>query len=449
MMYDRSLRIFAVLFLVSMMLSAQDVSITDFRIPESQYKRLSLGLTGNLNGYSQGGSPSYNVLENVLNAGFNVDHTFRMNSEDRSYIAHFFVGTGFRNSTTRQNTDYSSPQNSENKDKNEFLSINYNVSHSSYITPDELFWYGASQGNGMQTLNRQQSTSTTNPVSLSFNKQQNISVTIGAGAGYGKVRDARSVVTILRILEVLTEEGFLTRTLSNTEIIALAESYEQILINSKEHDRPAKYITKIIFDDLNGKGLITTEKIIAYSVMRSSEVFSEQVFSRVFGWTVQTGFEFHQTESKYSGNSFYTDYVITKGHHWVIEGQYGYPLTVQLHFNASATVSFPVISDQKRVGASLAGSVTYEIGNRIAASWTSMYGKNSSHITNQFGSAYIRSSDFIQSSLQFDYFLEDNISLNIIGAYNEFLTRSFSNGYNSRFVDDTYSITFGLNYRIF
>ena len=107
MMYTRCLRISAVLFLTSMMLSAQDVSITDFRIPESRYRTLSLSLSGNLGENWTGGVPAGTGSNGSQGIQCMADHYAGFNSEETNYALTVHLSGGATSGSDqyeRQNT---------------------------------------------------------------------------------------------------------------------------------------------------------------------------------------------------------------------------------------------------------------------------------------------------------------------------------------------------------
>jgi hypothetical protein len=444
------LRLLSAMLLLSTVISAQEVSITDFRIPESRYRTLMFTLNGGLGNNWSGGNPNFMYSNASKNIYFMVDHSIGLSSEEVNYSFGTTMSGGTSANNDRNERPVSSPKLLTSDNSNENIEITYNGSYSRYITPDELYWFAASGGNGTYSLSHSSNAEDGVDQYRNFNKNQNYAMNLSGGIGYGRTRDARSVVVILRIMEKLMEDGYLTRTLSNDEVIALAERYEAALTNNIEHSRPKKYIVKIIFEDLLEKGLITTDKVIAYATERTVEVFQEGIYPRVFGWSVQAGPNIYRTEQIYRSQSPFGWTSKEGGNDLVLHGSYGYPFSTQLHWSSNATILLPIYGRQNRVDYSLTSKFIYEVSERISSIISANLSRSNYYVD---GSAYsqgmFRFTNYFNLFSELHYFIEDQISFSIRGSYSDQVQRTEPTWGSSKQIDDYYSLTFGVNYRIF
>ncbi len=448
--FRRFLLTAASFFLLVNALSAQEISITDFRIPESRYNAMMLSLNGNLSSNRSGGDPTSTSSNFVRNLQFMSSHSLGFNSEDLNYYLMTFVNGSTSRGENQNDRSNVTPKRIRNINFNEGLNINYNGEYSRYITPDEIFWFTGSNGNGSYSFNRYFDEWDGAAQPVTFNKTQNYAVSLSAGIGYGKTRNARSVIVVLRILEKLTEDGYLTRELSQSETMALAEKYEAALTNNYEHSRPTKYIVRTIFDDLLEKGLITTEKVIAYATERTAEVFQEEIYPRLFGWTVQAGPNIYRTEQLWFSQNAYKWNAREGGNDLMIKGTYGYPFSTQLHWTSGATVLVPFYGRQNRVDYSFSTTLYYEVSERISAECSAnLYRSNyytDGSVSND-GRFYF--SNYLHLSSEFNYYIEDHLSFFVRGNFYDNVQRMESKAYSYKNINDYYSVTFGVNYKVF
>lgn len=444
------LRLLSAMLLLSTVMSAQEVSITDFRIPESRYRTLLLTLNGSLGDSWSGGNPNSMYSNDSRYIQCIADHSIGFNSEEVNYSFAANISGGLSAGSDRTETPYSIPKVMNGEHTSEDFDMNLNGMYSRYITPDELYWFAASGGNGSYSLFRSSNVEDGVNKNRYFNKNQNYAVHLSGGIGYGRTRDARSVVVILRIMEKLSEDGYLTRTLSNDEIIALAERYEAALTNNIEHSRPVKYIVKIIFEDLMEKGLITTDKVIAYATERTAEVFQEGIYPRLFGWTVQAGLNIYRTEQISNSQNPFGWNSREGGNDLVLRGSYGYPFSTQFHWTSNAAILLPIYGRQNRVDYSLSSMLIYEVSERISTIVSANLNRSNYYMD---GTSYPQGLFRFYNSFtvysEFHYFIEDNISFSIRGGYSDQVQRTEPTWGSSKQIDDHYSFSFGLNYRIF
>ncbi|MFZ4619504.1 MAG: hypothetical protein ACOYNS_03020 [Bacteroidota bacterium] len=450
MMYNRSVRISAVLFLVSMMLSAQDVSITDFRIPESRFHTMQFMLNGELSANRQGGSPTWTSSMSRSNYQISAEHQLSYNSEERSYGFHMLLrGTSYGNENRYNQTTFL-PNEQIQSYRSDGLMILYDGQYSPYISPDELYWYAASSGFGTYDFHHTSLEQDKVNQGIGFNKYQIFNINIRGGIGYGKMRDARSVIVVMRIIENLTQDGYLLRSLTREEIIELAAQYQTAVAVNSSHERPSKFIMKIIFDYLLEKGAVNNEKIVAYASERTAEVFHEQIYSRMFGWTIQAGLSVGHSEQRSTSQFPPVGFNKSDDRDIIIEGKYGYPISTLLHSFSSIVLLVPVEGRQNRVGYDVSTGLTYELSERISTDIGVSYFRTGSYISgNMYGGDRFEFGNVLSAEAGVNFFVEDFITLTVRGSYFDNLNRTERTSYATRSIYDSYDLTFGVNYRIF
>ncbi len=431
-------------FLLVAVTVAQEVSLNDFRIRESQYQRWDVRASGAVDVRSSSTSNSAYWGDNAgINLGTNYNREF--NSENEFYR----VSTRFdsRLSKNFYGTQYTW-DSSRSSSRNEALTINSSAQYGAYIIPDEWYVFAGGYLVGQHELSRYDYTSTSGSSTLSFNKRRIVDIQASGGIGFGKVRDARAVIVIVRILEDLSEEGVLVRPLSNDEIIAMAEQYHADYITNAQHDRRTKYLIGAIISDLLEKGLITAQQSIGYVTGRSIEVFSEQIFSRSIGWKVQTGPSFSFTDDRhYAENNFY-DYDRDPNHRWRVSAEYGVAPSQLMRFSTTATIDLPVLSWQRQLESRMSATLTHEIGERSSAMVSLDWNKNES-IGNIDDPGLSRFNDhYFTFQSQYVYLLEDNLSLTVGFWYsdNRSIGEQLMNTYRN--VGNNGNINFDLVYRL-
>ncbi len=430
-------------FLISITV-AQDVSLNDFRIRESRYQRWDVTASGSIYVRSYGNDNSRHWGDNgQINLGTRFSRVF--NSEDEFYQANAMFGSNL--SKNFSGSEYSW-DTSRTTNRSEYLNGNVNLLYGSYIIPDEWYMHAGGSFDGQYDLSRYEDHSTSGTPSMSFNKRKTVNTQVTGGIGYGKMRDARAVIVIIRILENLSEEGVLVRPLSNDEIIAMAEQYHANLTTTGQFERKTKHLIGAIISDLLDKGLITAQQSIGYVTGRSIEVFSEQIYSRPIGWKVQTGPSFAFAEYRYSASNNYYTYQKDPNHRWRVSAEYGTALTQSLHFSSTATVDLPVLSWQRQLEARISAALTHEIGERSSASLSLSWDKYEwiGDINDPGRSHY--NGHYLYLAAQYVYFLEDNLSFTFGVNYSDNRSIAQQLMFTSRQVQNNGNVNFNIVYRL-
>lgn len=431
-------------FLLVAVTVAQEVSLNDFRIRESRYQRWDVTASGSMYVRSYGNDNSRHWGDNgQINLGTRFSRVF--NSEDEFYQANAMFGSNLSKNFSGSQYSWDT---SRTTNRSEYLNGNVNLLYGSYITPDEWYMHAGGSFDGQYDLSRYENHSTSGSPSMSFNKRRTVNAQVTGGIGYGKMRDARAVIVIVRILENLSEEGVLVRPLSNDEIIAMAEQYHANLTSSAQFERRTKHLIGAIISDLLDKGLITAQQSIGYVTGRSIEVFSEQIYSRPIGWKVQTGPSFAFDEYRYSASNNYYSYQRDPNHRWRVFAEYGTALSQLLHFTSSASVDLPVLSWQRQLESRISAALTHEIGERSSASLSLYWSKYESIGDIDDPGASHNNTHYFYLSMQYVYFLEDNLSFTIGVNYSDDRAITEQLMLTSRSVQNSGNVYFDMVYRL-
>ncbi|MFZ4619503.1 MAG: hypothetical protein ACOYNS_03015 [Bacteroidota bacterium] len=450
MEFFRSVTISVAIILLSKMLPAQDVSITDFRIPKSQFHTLQFTLNGDVGQNRQGGGSYMTGSSSWNNYRLQAEDQLFYNSEERSYSFEAIVQGATVGNENHFHQTTILPKEQLQVYRNDGISIYYGGQYSHYITADKFYWFVSSGGNGNYEYRHNSNEQDGVVQSDGFNKIRNFSVSVIGGIGFGKMRDAQVVIVILRIIEDLNKDGYLVRELSGEEVMELASLYQTAIATNASHERPSKFIMKIIFDFLLEKNAVTDEKIIAYAAGRTSEVMHEQIYPRMFGWNIQAGVGASHSEQRQSAQSSYERFLRSDARDLMIIGNYGYPLSTLLHSYSSASIGIPIIGRQNRLNFSVGSGLTYELSNRISSDISVAYSRSASFTTgNLFTDEQFEFGNTFTASAGLNFFIEDFISLSVQTGYVDNLRRLEQVSNMSRTINDNYNVTFGVNYRVF
>ena len=228
-----------ILVITPAVLFAQDVSIWDFRIPETKYQRLTGSLSGGWNKTDYSYTDySFGTLQNhssnsskPSNAQSTLGYVFANYSENNSLeITANVMGQANHNSS-----DGSYSYTTQNYQSSSQVQTNYNVMiwpdirYSNYLIPDTWHWFA--EGSGDYSFNQYTDNSNTaysdgsHSYDSSFSKNNFWNASVGCGIGYGKLRDGSSIFAVLRILDKLTEDSVLVRPLTKDEVLRIVDVF--------------------------------------------------------------------------------------------------------------------------------------------------------------------------------------------------------------------------------
>lgn len=422
----------SLLFLISF-LSAQNISIEDFRIPSVKYSTLQLSASGKFesydsdwepgNGEYSNGSRTVNSLLNFRDVSYDEQNTLSLSAAFRSE----FEKNKFRDFHNGFMTqEYTSREREE---------LDLGIEYLRYLEPDR-FYISA----GMTATGNYRWSEEFRRTSEYKGRSRSVNSDIRIGAGFGKIREGSSVFTVLRILEKLGERNLLRRELTTEEITAIVEVVAKKDQFSSDQERFEKYFFGEIVKELEARNLLVSEKLDAYDVIRISEVLQETILPRFFGMSLEAG---SMTDYHYSDNvqasprlNYYHRYVQEyKGfsHQMYLEGKYGVPLSLRSHFFTVLTAEFPNQGNRYTLLQTRSVSTfLHQFTDRFSGDVTVELLKEIDYLSG------IKSTGFwMKNSAAIRYFIENNIFCTFSGDYH----------YNDQ--SSLLGFEFGLNYRFF
>ncbi len=444
----------AALILIPFVVTAQSISITDFRIPESSYQRLTGTLNGNWATSSQDygslyPSTSMNTYTNISNGFSYVLGTF---SEERSLQINAALNSSY-SSRDSKSDEPTAPFHTDQASLSASVRPNVNVLYAPYFIPDAWFWAGQVQATGTYSYSHTSSSEQIPNLDsswASFLRTRNYQYAVSAGIGYGKVRDGQPIFAALRVLDKLEEDSALVRPLSRDEILTLADVLARRSEYSILQDRYYKFITEDVFKKLEAMGVIKGGLASAFDVMKAVEVLQyERIEPRLFGWRASASIVRSAMQNQYNeseGGSF-TRYAME---YLQLASDYGYPVSLNTQLYAYATLQFPREDSKRRIGATLGGTATYQMTDRIDARLGYILTRSSSPILGDDQSENFQRQLSHQVTLGFIFFIENDVMFNVNTSYqHQRLDIFIGNAIGSPNTYSTYSASFGITYRFF
>jgi hypothetical protein len=458
-------RIFALALLVCVSAYhsvAQDISIGDFRIPETRYQRLLGSLSGGWSNIDNNSSDA--LLGSISSSNSSPRKSSNLQTSFNYIFNHFdennslelssqFNGSGYYTSFSN-NQDSPSNYSHQSQTSTEYIaSLTSSILFSSYIIPDQWHWYVSGTGRcsfdqERNNYNWSSSDSYSNDSTYYKNKQWNAA--LGAGIGFGKLRDGSAIFAVLRILDKLMEDNILTRGLTRDEILQLVDLYARKVEYTYSQDRYVKFFMKDVFAELQKMGVLKDNAATAYSALRAVEVLSEQIEPRVFGWRTQIGVQRVFNEQCYayssSGSAYYAPYSWSARDFLQFNADYGYPISINAHVNSSVSFNVPFIDAQRKTNVDVSVKGIYQIGERIDATVSYTFGHYQALENNMNQDCFTRTIRH-NATLTFRFFIENNVNFSITGSYYNYQQDVYEPIYTSNTTQKGPSVSFGVNYR--
>lgn len=437
--------------LVSAQLTAQNISIRDFVIPESRYKNMFGTIQGNF-GSTRQGNPWYENESQRGDYGVSLKNLNGFNSEQTGYYIETSGEGNYTHSTSSEENrgNYWSPRTT-NKQSTEAASVSSTGQYSWYAAPDQIYLYGSGAITGAYSMHHNES-DTNNVILQSWaTKDRDLSLSIGGGVGIGKMREASAVYTVVRIIEKFQEDGYLTRELTREEILDIVSIYAKQIEYSSSYERPVKYLLDDLFAKLETMGVLKDKRASAYEVARVAEVFQEFIFPRFVGWTIQAGMTLGRNQSETSGsqsmNSRYT--MISDHNYFGITASFGYPFSLSLHAYTIASLSLPVYGRQKRAEQVVQSSLYYQVGEKVSNELSLRYSEENRYQIGPMSEESYWYNNRLSIRNTMRYFVENNVNFSIAVNYDDYMRVVENDGPLYRYTNPGISIIFGFNYRFF
>jgi hypothetical protein len=466
-----------ILVITPAVLFAQDVSIWDFRIPETKYQRLTGSLSGGWNKTDYSYTDySFGTLQNhssnsskPSNAQSTLGYVFANYSENNSLeITANVMGQANHNSS-----DGSYSYTTQNYQSSSQVQTNYNVMiwpdirYSNYLIPDTWHWFA--EGSGDYSFNQYTDNSNTaysdgsHSYDSSFSKNNFWNASVGCGIGYGKLRDGSSIFAVLRILDKLTEDSVLVRPLTKDEVLRIVDVFAKEGEYSYTQDRYIKYFMEDVFGQLQKMGALKENAATAYSVLRAVEVLSERIEPRLFGWRARFGVQrtytreinvSDQSDYSYTANDNtvtyntynYSNYLWYFRDYVSLALDYGYPLTLNFQVNSNLSVEIPRIDYQRKIGYTYQLAGIYQVGERIDATISGSVSRTTNLYQSANENEFFRSVQYT-AGVSFRFFIENNVNFSMSCRYSEWHQDHFLLSASGNDVYKSPSISFAVNYR--
>ena len=448
-----------IIFAMPAVLPAQDISIEDFRIPETNYQSFLGSLSGAWNkpeqtllnssiGYLSNSTDSRNSSSAQISLNYIMNHF----SEDYSFQLFLSsIGDASRSSTSSSQsylTSASSGSRSQSSSSFVFLpGLNYSI----YINPDR--WYGYVEGSGSYSYNENRIEELETDIHDTLYSHTNRwEGSTGIGLGYGKMRDGSPIFGVLRIIDKLQEDSMLVRSLTKEEILRLTEIFAKRAEYIYSQERYVKYFMDDLFKELQSMGVLKNNAAPAYSVARAIEVLSEKIEQRLFGWRVQVGIQktFDELKEYSDGGGvagIYRSYDWNSRNLFHCSSEFGRALSLNLHLYSKLSIDIPDQDYKRKIDFNFNVIGFYQLGERIDASIS--YGITRTHSINEFDQdLFIRSLQTnLRASLRF--YIENHVTFTVSAGYQDFEQNSFAPNSISNYTYKAPQVNFGLNYRIF
>jgi hypothetical protein len=427
--------------------------VRDFVIPESRYKNL-LGTLQGTYGNTKNGNYMMETEEQRGNYTASLKNVFGYNSENSSYIMNTAID-GTLNTNTESSTYkyFVTPGVQKNTQTVENSHVSANGQYSFYMTPDEVYVYGSAAVAGSYNLNRRQVDTNGVYEQSIYDKSRTVGGSLGAGVGIGKMREASAVFSVVRIIEKLQEDGYLTRDLTKEEILEIVSIYARKIEYSTGYERPAKYFVDALLQRMEMLGVLREKHASAYETARIEEVFQEFIFPRLVGWTVQAGVTISRNQTESSGSNDYNYYPYSyekfEQNCITLSAQYGYPFSLSLHWSTQATLAIPVFGGQMKVNQDVSSALYYQLGEKVSNELTMAYSRNSQYYVRTSWPDMSVTNNYFSIGNTVRYYVENNINFSVGILYTDTMGQSDVSLPTSRTTAGGIAVNFGMNYRIF
>ncbi len=414
-------------------LTAQNISIDDFRIPSVKYSTLQLSAAGKFESYDSDWGPgnggysnghrTVNSMLNFRDVSYDEQNSLSLSAVFRSSFEKFKFRE-FNNGFMTQ--EYNSREREE---------LDLGIEYLRYLEPDRYYLTAGMTLNGNYHWYEEFRRTTEY-----HGKDRSVSSDIRIGAGIGKIREGSSVYTALRILEKLGERNLLRRELTTEEITSIVEVIAKKDQFSSDQERFEKYFFGEITKELEERNLLISEKLDAYDVLRVSEVLQETILPRFFGMSLEAGSmtDYYyrddvQANPRYNSYHRYVQEYKGFSHEMYLEGKYGTPFSLRSHFFIVLTAEFPNQGNRYTLLQTRSVSTfLHQFTDRFSGDLTVTLFKEIDYLSG------IKSTGFgMKNSASVRYFIENNI----------FFT--FSGDYHYNVSNSLLGFEFGLNYRFF
>ncbi|MFA5834972.1 MAG: hypothetical protein WDA22_15960 [Bacteroidota bacterium] len=427
-------------YTISLTAFSQNISIEDFRIPQSEFLRV----TGNLSGFYWNRNRSNVSPKEYTEQRYEFRTDGRYGYFNEEYA--LSISTLLKGNHQSTNDEYRIPNlsNRITEKKDRFIT-SLSAQYSRYIIPDQWYLFILEDifANYSYTYSYS-SDRQSNNYSQKYNFAAN---DINAGIGYGKMRDASAVFTVVNIIEKLNNDGYFIRTLTRDEIIDIVN-----IIAKKEqynvlHERFSKYLLDDVFSVFLEKGLV--KNVTAYEVLRVHEVVEQSIFPRLYGFSIQAGYgvygSLHYPNPNTIGASTYffveENTIAKKDDGVIVQAEFGYPFSLYLHAYLKTEVNIERVYPKKRDAANVVMRMFYQFSDKIGSDLQIGIKKDKADWENT-----VIEHHFSSASLDTYYYIENAVSLFARIEHTDEIEKINP---SLPYVESNTKMSFGITYRFY
>ncbi len=440
--------------------SQEEVSVSDFRYPETRALDWKGGLNGSLSSSkyssvypdrmsdSRGRNNDFSIYTSVL---------FFHSKENHDNLITFNGRLGYSSSKTESDRSpvYDSYED-HSSGKSASLWATWTYAHY-FSDADKFHFVGTTNASYSGSIREDSHVSKSSPPYSREGTTKSYDFTASgfAGIGYGRMRDGTFVIRAMRILERLQEDEVIPH-LSREQMLMLIDKVAHTREYVTNHERYEKFLVQDIIKELASGGIIPQEAITPFSVLKIAEAMREQIEPRFFGWRTYYaigGNARHHLYDYVSGSTtdhtFYRDGMIRHR----VAAEFGHPFSAWTHVNAQASVEIPQKIASKFYAFDFEARAIHQLGEKIDLVCGYRFHRWAGNDENWADDTYYQRSIRHSADATFRFFLEDRVSFNCSIYYNS----DSYNAYDSHRipVDDNASSTssgfgvyFGINYNI-
>jgi hypothetical protein len=162
------------------------------------------------------------------------------------------------------------------------LGLEWGLSEKFYLDQQDLFLTGVFQGRLTQDHSKQLRSTDTGTVNTDTNQlYRNLNTTLGAGVGYGRIRNVNPMIRSLRMNERLNALNT-GQQMDMNDLRNASEQFTRINGYSQTYDRPEKYF----WNDMDSEISTQLMALNPFDLFYLADVLSETIGQRLEGWEV-------------------------------------------------------------------------------------------------------------------------------------------------------------------
>jgi len=377
-------------FFLGLTFSRAERSITDFRVPPSS--ALDVDITGGISGsdkqYRDRTSRFLRGMFELAMYGFTENDNKSLYS-DLSLSLEPLIGKGkyiYVDDTSR----YFNIQ----------TGFTQNLLSLSYINTSDFFGSLSGSGNIYWDYTRYNERNNSHYIDGDFSA--------GFEFGYGRLRDGTNLWRALEIERILKEEDLVTDDLSSEDILAIAQTVNQLQKFAINHERYEKFFYEELENQFQALGI---DRIPAYVWFKIKDIIEYWISPRRFGYRAGVGpyvsgdgqYYYDQADSSTRNIGFGNSLIFGR-----FSFNSAYPITSRLQYGQGGRFDL----NEKGVDVNLNVDLDYRISLHIDFGLSNNIGYTGSQFNNghgHFGHTH---------ELTFSYYLEDNMAFYCFVRYN-------------------------------